>query len=106
MLEEGADSLTPREWTGLQGAGGIDRVGPFIDVANDAVLIDHEGDAVGKEASEIEDTVSLGHLLFGVAQAEGNVAPVSSANLRFLSWLSRLIPSTCAPAASNLAISP
>lgn len=68
MLEEGADSLTPREWTGLQGAGGIDRVGPFINVADDAVRIDHEGDAVGKEVSEIEDTVSFGDYLFSIAQ--------------------------------------
>ena len=53
---------------GLNGARGINGVGAFVDVANDAVFIDHEGDAVGKEAGEAENPVSLGHLLFGVAQ--------------------------------------
>src|SRR5208283_3630258 len=42
--------------------------GAFVDVANDAVFIDHEGDSIGKEASEVENTISLGHLLFGVTQ--------------------------------------
>ena len=37
-------------------------------MANDAVFIDYEGDAVGEEASEAEDSVSFGYLLFGVAQ--------------------------------------
>ena len=37
-------------------------------MANDAVFIDDEGDAVGEEVSEAEDPVSLGDLLIGVAQ--------------------------------------
>ena len=37
-------------------------------MANDAVLIDHEGDAVGEEASKIEDSVSLGYLFLSVTQ--------------------------------------
>ena len=52
----------------MKGARGINGVGTFVDVANDAVLVDHKGDAVGKEAGEAEDTVSLGHLLIGVTQ--------------------------------------
>ncbi len=52
----------------MNGACGVDRVRPFVDVANDAILIDDEGDAIGKEASEAENAVSLGHLLLGVAQ--------------------------------------
>jgi hypothetical protein len=43
-------------------------------MANDAVFVDHESDAVGKEVSEIEDTVRPGHFLFGVAQ-EGEARP-------------------------------
>jgi hypothetical protein len=37
-------------------------------VANDAVFVDHKRNAVGKEAGEIEDTASLGHLLLGVGK--------------------------------------
>jgi len=40
-----------------------------------------------------------------VSLSIGKLAPVSAANFLFLSWLSMLIPSTWAPAASNLAIS-
>ncbi len=46
----------------------VERGGAFVDVADDVLLVNHEGDAVGKQASEIEDSVSLSHLLFGVAQ--------------------------------------
>src|SRR5208337_3197163 len=60
--------LLSRQSTGLNGARGINGVRPFVDVANDAVLIDHEGDAVGEEANEAEDSISLGHLLFRVAK--------------------------------------
>jgi hypothetical protein len=52
----------------MKGARGINGVRTFVDVANHAVLIDHKGDAVGEEMSEIQDTVSLGHLLIGVTQ--------------------------------------
>jgi hypothetical protein len=37
-------------------------------MADNAIPIDHEGHAVGKEASEAEDTVRFGDFLFGVAQ--------------------------------------
>jgi len=52
----------------LNGARGINGIGAFVDVANDAVLIDHEGDAVGEEAGEVENPVGLSHVLFGVTQ--------------------------------------
>jgi len=60
--------LLSRQGAGLNGAGGVDGVGAFVDVTNNAILIDHEGDAVGKEMSESEVTVSLGYLLAGVTQ--------------------------------------
>lgn len=47
---------------------GVERGGALVDIPNDAVFADHECDAVGKEASEAENSVSLGHFLFGVAQ--------------------------------------
>jgi hypothetical protein len=37
-------------------------------VADDAVFVDHESDAVGEKASEAENPVSPGHLLLGVTQ--------------------------------------
>jgi len=37
-------------------------------VANDAAFVNHKRNAVGKETGEIEDTVSFGHLLFGVGK--------------------------------------
>ena len=37
-------------------------------MADDAVFINHEGDAVGKEAGEAKDSIRLGNLLLGVAQ--------------------------------------
>jgi len=60
--------LFSRQGTSLHGSGGIDSVGAFVDVADDAILIDHEGDAVGKETSETEDTVSPGDFLVSVTQ--------------------------------------
>lgn len=54
--------------TSLKSARGINGIGAFVNVANDAVFVDHESDAVGEKASETEDTVRLGHFLFGVAQ--------------------------------------
>ena len=53
---------------GLEGARGIKGVRAFLDMANDAVFVDHKGDAVGKEARKIEDAVSLGRLLVDVTQ--------------------------------------
>jgi hypothetical protein len=47
---------------------GVERGGAFVDMPNVAVFVDHEGDTVGEEASEGENSVSLGHFLFGVAQ--------------------------------------
>jgi len=60
--------LLSRQAARLNGARGINGIGAFIDVANDAVFVDHKRNAIGKEAGEIEDTVSLGHLLFGVGK--------------------------------------
>jgi hypothetical protein len=57
-----------RQAAGLKGAGGIDGIGAFIDVANDAVFIDHKRDAVRKQAGEVEDSVRLRDLLLGVRQ--------------------------------------
>ena len=60
--------LLCRQRTGMKGAGVVNGVRAFFNVADDAVLIDHEGNAVGEKAGEIEDTVSLGHLLISVTQ--------------------------------------
>ena len=46
----------------------LNGVTALFDVADDAVFIDHEGDAVGKEAGEAEDTVGLCDNLVSVAQ--------------------------------------
>ncbi len=67
-LPTGHSLLFSRQCTGLHGAGGINGIGAFVDVANDAVFIDHEGDAVGKKVGEIEDTVGLGDFFPGVTQ--------------------------------------
>jgi len=65
--------LPSRQGAGLHGAGGIDGVGAFVNVANDAVPIDDEGNAIGKEAGEAEHSVRLGHFLFRVTeQREGS----------------------------------
>jgi len=37
-------------------------------VPDDAVFVDHEGDAVGEKAGDVENPVSFGHLLLGVTQ--------------------------------------
>ncbi len=50
------------------GTQGIERGGTFVDVANDAVLVDDERDAVGEEVGEIQDAVGLRDLFIGVAQ--------------------------------------
>lgn len=42
-----------RKRTGLKRARGIKRIGTFVDTANDAVLINHEGHAIGKQVREI-----------------------------------------------------
>ena len=46
----------------------VERGGALVDVADDAVLVDHESDSVGEKAGEAENPVSLGHLLLRVAQ--------------------------------------
>ena len=52
----------------LKGAGGVERGRALVDVADDAVFVDHESDSVGEKAGEAENPVSLGHLLLRVAQ--------------------------------------
>jgi hypothetical protein len=46
----------------------VERVRALVDMANDTVFVDHESNAVSEKASEVEDSVSLGHFLFGVNQ--------------------------------------
>ena len=41
---------------------------PFIDVANDALLIDHEGRAISKTLLLVEDSISLNHSAFEIAE--------------------------------------
>jgi len=52
----------------MQGARVFDGVRVFFNVADDAVLIDHEGDAIGKEAGEAQDAVGFGNCFVRVAQ--------------------------------------
>ena len=52
----------------MNGAGRIDGVSAFLNMANDAVFINYKGDAIGEEASEVQNAISLGDFLFGVAQ--------------------------------------
>ncbi len=58
----------PRQRTRVQRAGVLNSVRTFFNVANDAVFIDHKGDAVGKQAGEAEDAVGFGNYLVCVAQ--------------------------------------
>ncbi len=60
--------LLSRQAARLHSAGGINGIGAFVDVANDAVFVDYKRNSVGKKVSEIEHAVSFGHLLVGVAQ--------------------------------------
>ena len=60
--------LLSRQRTGLKGTGGIKGIGTLVNVANNALFIDHEGHTVGKEASETENPIGLGHLFIGVTQ--------------------------------------
>jgi len=51
-----------------KGLPGIHRIRAVVDVLNHPILIDHEGSSVGKQAGEIEDAVTLGGCLIGVAE--------------------------------------
>ena len=46
----------------------LDRVTVLFNVADDAVFIDHESDAVGKQAGEIQNPVGFGHYFVRIAQ--------------------------------------
>ena len=48
--------------------GGVESGGAFVDVADDSVLVDHERNSIGEQAREVENSVRLGDLLFGIAQ--------------------------------------
>jgi hypothetical protein len=45
----------------------VNGVVTLFNVADDAVLIDHERDAVGKEAGKAKNAVGFGDLFVGVA---------------------------------------
>ena len=46
-------------------------------MANEAVLVDHKRDAIGKQAGEVEDSVSLRDFLIGVRQQRKTGAGLS-----------------------------
>ena len=52
----------------MQRARGIDGARTLFDMANDAVFVDNEGDAIGEQACEVEHAVRPGHLFIGVTE--------------------------------------
>jgi len=54
--------------TGVDGSGGIDCDVPFVNVANDAFFIDHEGGAITKALLLIKDTIVFHYRAFEIAQ--------------------------------------
>ena len=54
--------------TGMKGAGVLDGVRAFFNVTDDAVLVDHEGNAIGEQAGEAQDAVGFGDDFIGVAK--------------------------------------
>jgi hypothetical protein len=52
----------------MKGAGVVNGIGAFFNVADCAVLVDHESDAVGKQAGEAQDAISFRDHFIGVAK--------------------------------------
>ena len=62
-------SLAMREHvTRLDSGARIDRYVSFVNVLNDAVLIDHEGSAVSKTLLFVEDTIVLHNSAFEITE--------------------------------------
>jgi len=60
--------LVLQKVAGAKGFRGVHRIRAMVDVLDHPILVDHEGDSVGKQTGEIEDTVSLRSCLLGVAE--------------------------------------
>jgi len=54
--------------TGVNNGGRIDRDVSFVDVLNDAVLIDHEGGAIAEALLFVEDTIIFDDGAFEIAE--------------------------------------
>ena len=53
---------------GAKGGGRVHRLGAFVDVLDNSILVDHQSNSVGKQAGEVENPVSLGGGLLGVTE--------------------------------------
>ena len=60
--------LVLQKAAGAIGFLGVHRIRAMVDVLDHPILVDHEGGSVGKQAGEIEDTVSFCRRLLGVAE--------------------------------------
>ena len=60
--------LVLQKAAGAKGFRGVRRIRAVVDVLDHPILVDHECGSVGKQAGEIEDTVSLCRCLLGVAE--------------------------------------
>ena len=60
--------LVLQKAAGAIGFLGVHRIRAMVDVLDHPILVDHEGGSVGKQAGEIEDTVSLCRCFLGVAE--------------------------------------
>ncbi len=55
----------------------VHSIGAFFDVLDNSVPVDHEGDAIGKEVREIQNSVGLGNTLFRITQQRKACAGLS-----------------------------
>src|ERR1035437_9167269 len=52
----------------MKGAGVVNGVPAFFNVADDSFFIDHKGDAVGEQAGKAQDAVGFGDYFIGIAK--------------------------------------